>query len=134
MVLVSNLLQILSLHSRRTSQCQTGDQTGLLRESMSTEGFLVCCGVNVCLNLFSWASNSNDSFVFVEVSYYVTDLKRHFQQLYKFLFYQEFYVVLLSPCELDATLKMILQVPLWAARVIYIQGSALKDADLSRCR
>ena len=42
--------------------------------------------------------------------------------------------MLLSPCELDATLKMILQVPLWAARVIYIQGSALKDADLSRCR
>ncbi len=29
---------------------------------------------------------------------------------------------------------MILQVPLWAARVIYIQGSALKDSDLSRCR
>ncbi|CAD5111556.1 DgyrCDS858 [Dimorphilus gyrociliatus] len=47
---------------------------------------------------------------------------------------QHYYVVLLSPCELDATMKMILQVPIWAARVIYIQGSALKDSDLNRCR
>ncbi|GFT93856.1 potassium channel subfamily T member 2, partial [Nephila pilipes] len=45
---------------------------------------------------------------------------------------QDFYVVLLSPCELDATMKMILQVPMWAQRVIYIQGSALKDTDLTR--
>ncbi|GFT69129.1 hypothetical protein NPIL_561591, partial [Nephila pilipes] len=44
----------------------------------------------------------------------------------------DFYVVLLSPCELDATMKMILQVPMWAQRVIYIQGSALKDTDLTR--
>nr|AWJ68274.1 putative potassium channel subfamily T [Hirudo verbana] len=47
---------------------------------------------------------------------------------------QDYYVVLLSPCDLNATLKLILQVPLWAARVIYIQGSALKDVDLTRCR
>ncbi|KAG8182946.1 hypothetical protein JTE90_003324 [Oedothorax gibbosus] len=47
---------------------------------------------------------------------------------------QDFYVVLLSPCELDATMKMILQVPMWAQRVIYIQGSALKDTDLTRAR
>lgn len=47
---------------------------------------------------------------------------------------QHYYVVLLSPCELDSTMKMILQVPIWAARVIYIQGSALKDSDLNRCR
>jgi len=43
-------------------------------------------------------------------------------------------VVLLTPSELDPTMKLILQVPIWAARVIYIQGSALKDSDLSRCR
>ena len=49
-------------------------------------------------------------------------------------YFQDFYVVLLSPSELDSTMKMLLQVPLWAARVIYIQGSALKDGDLSRCR
>ena len=29
---------------------------------------------------------------------------------------------------------MILQVPIWAQRVIYIQGSCLKDADLVRAR
>ena len=48
--------------------------------------------------------------------------------------FQDYYVVLLSPSELDPTMKLILQVPIWAARVIYIQGSALKDSDLSRCR
>lgn len=49
-------------------------------------------------------------------------------------FLKDFYVVLLSPCELDTTMKMILQVPMWAQRVIYIQGSALKDSDLTRAR
>lgn len=34
---------------------------------------------------------------------------------------QDFYVVLLSPMELDSTMRMILQVPIWAQRVIYIQ-------------
>ncbi|GFV97188.1 potassium channel subfamily T member 1 [Trichonephila clavipes] len=29
---------------------------------------------------------------------------------------------------------MILQIPMWAQRVIYIQGSALKDLDLARAR
>jgi hypothetical protein len=43
-------------------------------------------------------------------------------------------VVLLSPMELDTTMRMILQVPIWAQRVIYIQGSCLKDADLARAR
>lgn len=36
--------------------------------------------------------------------------------------------------ELDTTMRMILQVPIWAQRVIYIQGSCLKDGDLSRAR
>lgn len=31
-------------------------------------------------------------------------------------------------------MKMILQVPIWAQRVIYIQGSCLKDGDLARAR
>lgn len=31
-------------------------------------------------------------------------------------------------------MRMILQVPIWAQRVIYIQGSCLKDGDLSRAR
>jgi hypothetical protein len=29
-------------------------------------------------------------------------------------------------------MKMILQSPIWAQRVIYIKGSVLKDADMSR--
>ncbi|XP_077299900.1 slowpoke 2 [Arctopsyche grandis] len=47
---------------------------------------------------------------------------------------QDYYVVLLSPMELDTTMRMILQVPIWAQRVIYIQGSCLKDTDLCRAR
>uniref|UniRef100_A0A8D9A0J7 Potassium channel subfamily T member 1 n=1 Tax=Cacopsylla melanoneura TaxID=428564 RepID=A0A8D9A0J7_9HEMI len=47
---------------------------------------------------------------------------------------QNHYVVLLSPMELDTTMRMILQVPIWAQRVIYIQGSCLKDGDLARAR
>ncbi|XP_064616919.1 potassium channel subfamily T member 2-like [Liolophura sinensis] len=47
---------------------------------------------------------------------------------------QDYFVVFLSPCELDPTMKMLLQVPLWSQRVIYIRGSALKDSDLARCR
>ncbi|VDI24235.1 potassium channel subfamily T member 1 [Mytilus galloprovincialis] len=47
---------------------------------------------------------------------------------------QSYFVVLLSPCELDPTMKMLLQVPIWSQRVIYIQGSAVKDTDLIRCR
>uniref|UniRef100_A0A7G3AUH9 Putative potassium channel subfamily protein t member 2 isoform x15 n=1 Tax=Lutzomyia longipalpis TaxID=7200 RepID=A0A7G3AUH9_LUTLO len=46
----------------------------------------------------------------------------------------DYYVVLLSPMELDTTMRMILQVPIWAQRVIYIQGSCLKDGDLARAR
>lgn len=41
---------------------------------------------------------------------------------------------MLSPVELDPTMKMLMQVPLWAQRVINVQGSALKDGDLARCR
>ncbi|XP_052789298.1 potassium channel subfamily T member 2-like isoform X2 [Mya arenaria] len=47
---------------------------------------------------------------------------------------QDHFVVLLSPCEMDPTMKVLLQVPIWAQRVIFIQGSALKDIDLARCR
>uniref|UniRef100_A0A914WNF0 Calcium-activated potassium channel BK alpha subunit domain-containing protein n=1 Tax=Plectus sambesii TaxID=2011161 RepID=A0A914WNF0_9BILA len=47
---------------------------------------------------------------------------------------QDFYVILLSPGELDNSMRLLLQVPLWAERIIYIRGSALKDADLERAR
>lgn len=47
---------------------------------------------------------------------------------------QNFYVVLLSPSESDQNLAMILQVPLWSQRVIYIQGSVLNNSDLNRAQ
>jgi potassium channel subfamily T protein 1 len=47
---------------------------------------------------------------------------------------QNFYVVLLSPCELDKNLATILHVPLWAQRVIFIQGSAMNNSDLNRAQ
>ncbi|RWS27964.1 potassium channel subfamily T member 2-like protein [Leptotrombidium deliense] len=47
---------------------------------------------------------------------------------------QDVYTVLLSPSELDTTTNMILQVPLWAHRVIYIKGSVLNNEDLVRAR
>lgn len=47
---------------------------------------------------------------------------------------QSFSVVLLSPCELDSTMKMVLQTPTWNNRVVYIQGSALKANDLIKVR
>lgn len=43
---------------------------------------------------------------------------------------QDFYVVLLSPMELDTTMRMILQVPIWAQRVIYIQVAYLSIAHI----
>ncbi|CAM9577800.1 unnamed protein product [Lampetra fluviatilis] len=44
------------------------------------------------------------------------------------------YVVVLCPADMDAQVRRLLQVPLWAQRVIYLQGSALKDTDLLRAK
>ena len=43
-------------------------------------------------------------------------------------------MVLLCPSELDSTLRILLQVPLWSQRVTYLKGSALIDEDLIRAR
>ena len=47
---------------------------------------------------------------------------------------KNYYVVLLSPMELHGSLKSFLQIPIWAERVIYIQGSVLRDLDLDRVK
>ena len=47
---------------------------------------------------------------------------------------QNYFVVILSPSEMSPTLTMILQVPLWSSRVIYIQGSVLNNHDLQRAQ
>uniref|UniRef100_A0A8C5ETF8 Potassium channel subfamily T member 2-like n=1 Tax=Gouania willdenowi TaxID=441366 RepID=A0A8C5ETF8_GOUWI len=45
---------------------------------------------------------------------------------------QDYYVVILCPAEMDVQVRRVLHVPLWAQRVIFLQGSALKDQDLMR--
>ncbi|XP_058148933.2 potassium channel subfamily T member 1, partial [Dasypus novemcinctus] len=47
---------------------------------------------------------------------------------------QDHYVVILCPAEMDSQVRRVLQIPLWSQRVIYLQGSALKDQDLLRAK
>ncbi|KAJ8357232.1 hypothetical protein SKAU_G00200260 [Synaphobranchus kaupii] len=47
---------------------------------------------------------------------------------------QDYYVIILCPTEIDAQVRRVLQIPLWSQRVIYLQGSALKDQDLLRAK
>ncbi|CAH6788721.1 Kcnt1 [Phodopus roborovskii] len=47
---------------------------------------------------------------------------------------QDYYVVILCPSEMDIQVRRVLQIPLWSQRVIYLQGSALKDQDLMRAK
>uniref|UniRef100_A0A8C7GWX4 Potassium sodium-activated channel subfamily T member 1 n=1 Tax=Oncorhynchus kisutch TaxID=8019 RepID=A0A8C7GWX4_ONCKI len=47
---------------------------------------------------------------------------------------QDYYVVILCPTEMDTQVRRVLQIPLWSQRVIYLQGSALKDTDLMRAK
>lgn len=50
------------------------------------------------------------------------------------LLLQDYYVVILCPTEMDIQVRRVLQIPLWSQRVIYLQGSALKDQDLMRAK
>ncbi|KAK0138310.1 Potassium channel subfamily T member 1 [Merluccius polli] len=47
---------------------------------------------------------------------------------------QDYYVVILCPSEMDLQVGRVLQIPLWSQRVIYLQGSVLKDQDLMRAK
>nr|XP_004549822.1 potassium channel subfamily T member 1 isoform X3 [Maylandia zebra] len=47
---------------------------------------------------------------------------------------QDYYVVILCPTEMDLQVRRVLQIPLWSQRVIYLQGSVLKDQDLLRAK
>ncbi|CAL8341982.1 unnamed protein product, partial [Arctogadus glacialis] len=47
---------------------------------------------------------------------------------------QDHYVVILCPGEMDCQVGRVLQIPLWSQRVIYLQGSVLKDQDLMRAK
>ncbi|XP_029442659.1 LOW QUALITY PROTEIN: potassium channel subfamily T member 2-like, partial [Rhinatrema bivittatum] len=47
---------------------------------------------------------------------------------------QDYYVVILCPTEMDLQVRRVVQIPLWSQRVIYLQGSVLKDQDLMRAK
>ncbi|XP_052405188.1 potassium channel subfamily T member 2-like isoform X1 [Carassius gibelio] len=47
---------------------------------------------------------------------------------------EEYYVIILCPAEQDAAVRRVLRIPMWSHRVIYLQGSALKDQDLVRAK
>ncbi|XP_061658272.1 potassium channel subfamily T member 1 isoform X2 [Syngnathoides biaculeatus] len=47
---------------------------------------------------------------------------------------QDYYVVILCPSEMGFQVRRVLQIPLWSQRVIYLQGSVLKDQDLLRAK
>ncbi|XP_058619734.1 potassium channel subfamily T member 2 [Onychostoma macrolepis] len=47
---------------------------------------------------------------------------------------QEYFVIILCPVEQDAAVRRVLRFPMWTHRVIYMQGSALKDQDLVRAK
>ncbi|XP_036822231.1 LOW QUALITY PROTEIN: potassium channel subfamily T member 2 [Oncorhynchus mykiss] len=47
---------------------------------------------------------------------------------------QDYYVIILYPTEMDPQVRRVLQIPLWSQRVIYLQGSSLKDQDLIRAK
>ncbi|KAK1786795.1 hypothetical protein P4O66_017197, partial [Electrophorus voltai] len=47
---------------------------------------------------------------------------------------QDHYVIILCPTEMDTQVRRVLRIPLWSQRVIYLQGSALKDQDLFRSK
>uniref|UniRef100_A0A8C9TSC6 Potassium sodium-activated channel subfamily T member 1 n=1 Tax=Scleropages formosus TaxID=113540 RepID=A0A8C9TSC6_SCLFO len=67
------------------------------------------------------------------VSSIKTDLLMDFlNEFYAHPRLQDYYVVILCPTEMDIQVRRVLQIPLWSQRVIYLQGSALKDQDLMR--
>ncbi|CAI9615520.1 unnamed protein product, partial [Staurois parvus] len=53
-----------------------------------------------------------------------------FNEFYAHPRLQDYYAVILCPTEMDIQVRRILQIPMWSQRVIYLQGSALKDQDL----
>lgn len=40
--------------------------------------------------------------------------------------------MLLSPAELDNKMKILLKMPVWAQRVVYVNGMVFKEEDLER--
>uniref|UniRef100_A0A914C8I7 RCK N-terminal domain-containing protein n=1 Tax=Acrobeloides nanus TaxID=290746 RepID=A0A914C8I7_9BILA len=76
-----------------------------------------------------------EAHVVVTISQLEADFIKDFlDEFYAHPSQQNYLVVLLSPCELDNRMKMLLKIPLWSHRVLYIRGSVLKDEDLERAQ
>ncbi|VDN30341.1 unnamed protein product [Gongylonema pulchrum] len=81
----------------------------------------------------SWASN--EKHVVVTVTHLEAEFIQDFlSEFYAHPEHQNYLVILLSPCEMDDRMRMLLKIPMWSNRVLYIRGSALIDGDLERAR
>uniref|UniRef100_A0A158Q6W7 Potassium channel subfamily T member 1 n=1 Tax=Elaeophora elaphi TaxID=1147741 RepID=A0A158Q6W7_9BILA len=81
----------------------------------------------------SWASN--EKHVVVTVTHLEAQFILDFlSEFYAYPEHQNYLVILLSPCEMDDRMRMLLKIPMWSTRVLYIRGSALKDDDLERAK
>ncbi|VDN58405.1 unnamed protein product [Dracunculus medinensis] len=78
---------------------------------------------------------SHEKHVVITIPYLEAEFIRDFlTEFYAHTEHQDFMVILLSPCEMDDQMRMLLKIPMWASRVLYLRGSALKDEDLERVR
>lgn len=91
-------------------------------------------GNELCQHL-SWDISDIPSHCWlVTIQYTVDSNNNHYCFPFFLLFGQDYYVVILCPTEMDAQVRRVLQIPMWSQRVIYLQGSALKDQDLLRAK
>ncbi|VDK73290.1 unnamed protein product [Litomosoides sigmodontis] len=81
----------------------------------------------------NWASN--EKHVVVTVTHLEAQFIRDFlSEFYAYAEHQNYLVILLSPCEMNDQMRMLLKIPMWSTRVLYIRGSALRDDDLERAK
>ncbi|CAG9536774.1 unnamed protein product [Cercopithifilaria johnstoni] len=81
----------------------------------------------------NWASN--EKHVVVTVTHLEAQfIGNFFSEFYAYPEHQNYLVILLSPCEMDDQMRMLLKIPMWSTRVLYIRGSALMDDDLERAK
>uniref|UniRef100_A0AC35GHR8 Calcium-activated potassium channel BK alpha subunit domain-containing protein n=1 Tax=Panagrolaimus sp. PS1159 TaxID=55785 RepID=A0AC35GHR8_9BILA len=77
----------------------------------------------------------NEKHVVVTITHLDADFIADFlNEFYAHRNHAGYLVVLLSPSELDNRMKLLLKIPLWSHRVLFIRGSALKDEDLERAQ
>ncbi|XP_057190889.1 potassium channel subfamily T member 2 [Triplophysa rosa] len=82
---------------------------------------------------YSRQRTKNERHVVLCVSLLKTNLLMDFlNEFYAHPGLEDHYVIILCPTEMDTKVRQILQIPMWSHRVIYLQGSALKDQDLIR--